>query len=387
MTEPGELDAGASVEDLERTLRSPSYAPTIGAARHVRNVAAEHLLADPSRSARLATALMDALGRGEAPEEAVAIGWRCRAEAELYAGRPLDARRSYERAVESAMRAGADRERGQILVGLLIVLNTLGERERAAAVATRAERILKRVQDRSYLGKLYLAQGNSFYEAERYDDAHREYRSAHRILKSEGTVGATWAILLMNLGVASMYLGRIDESRRYLLDSEAHATDHGLDLLRAHARFNRAFLERLRGDYRAALHLLESAREGFVRHDTGSLPASVDRAMAEIYIDLAMPGDALPLARRARETFDEHGMWLDARISGSDEAVVLLETGRPQSAWERLLELDRAFRSRRMTARRAVVRFHTARALLILGRAREARSTAGRARRTLRPPA
>ncbi|MBD3237388.1 MAG: hypothetical protein GF330_11830, partial [Candidatus Eisenbacteria bacterium] len=277
----------ADARQIERALRASSRGPDADAARALRDRVAANVLADPALAVRLARALLRSTHRATpAPSAQVrAIAWRAHAEASVFSGRLKTARQAYERACDLAQQARDRSLLAQMLVGRVHLLSLLGEATEAARHGRRAERLLRQSGDLIYLGKLYMNRGNAHYQGDRYAEAHAAYGKAARVFERAGVQDATWASLLMNQGIACTHLSRVREARGFFLQTEAAAEELGLDALAAQARFNRAFLERLRGDYRLALRLLEAASAVFSAHGARDMLAAAERERAETYLD------------------------------------------------------------------------------------------------------
>ncbi|MBD3336885.1 MAG: tetratricopeptide repeat protein, partial [Candidatus Eisenbacteria bacterium] len=248
------LEIRRRLRDLRRPLTPESLS-------ELRDAIAPLYLSEPSRALELSALLLKKVeSAGEdVIDETFAITWRCRAEACLYAGRLPDALAAYRRAVAAAEASGRKRLLGQILVGQTHALGLSGEGKAAARLSSRAERLLKQAGDAVYLGKLYMNRGNAFYHDERYPEAYRAYRKAAPILRAASGEDATWIALLINQAVACTHLGRMREAERLFLQTQEKCDTSNLASLGAHARFNYAFLQLLRGEFRRALTLLDES--------------------------------------------------------------------------------------------------------------------------------
>ncbi len=337
-------------------------APTVGG---IRDRAATLYHSDPARAFLIAAALVKAVRRlGERAEPAArATASRCYAEACMFTGRLPQSRRAYERASQEAR--GLTGLTGQILVGRINLLSLLGEAAEARKLASRAQRLLTRAGDLVYLGKLHVSLGNAHYQQDRYAEALASYHRAAAALERAGVRDTTTVALLLNQGIACTNLARLDEARRFFLRTEAQCEKLGLAWLGAQARYNRAFLLTLRGDYRLALALLESAERIFEEQGILDMVAASRRARAEIYLDLGMSAEACDLAAQAAAGFTEQGMAFDAALCGIDEARGLIMAGEVDRALPMLAAADAFFLSRGHRPRRAAVRVLEARALLL----------------------
>jgi len=309
--DPAPRWAEAEPEAIVAYLSSNKTRVDAAMVRAIRDRAATFYHAEPAQAFLIAAALLKILRRqGKDMEPAArAIAWRCHAEACLFTGRMPQARRAYERATEEAR--GDDALTGQILVARVSLLALLGEAAEASRLAVRAERLLTRIGDLAYLGKLYVNQGNAHFQKDRYAEALAVYQKAAAVFERAGVRDASTVALLLNQGIACSELARVDEARRFFLRTESRCEQLGLAALGAQARYNRAFLEARGGNYRLALLLLEAAGRVFEDQGIREMAAAAQRARAEIYLDLGMPVEALDLATRAAAAFTQQEMAFD----------------------------------------------------------------------------
>lgn len=344
----------------------------------MRDRAASLVLTNPADAYRVSQDLLESLrATPDADARTRAVVWRCRGETAAYTGRFKEAREAYERSATAARSAGDENLLGQILVGSLGVLSIMGDGPAAARLFPEAERLLRRTGDQEYLGKLYMNAGNASYHEEDYRRAARLYGRAAEAFARTGTRDATWVGLVTNQAVASTQLGRIAEARRIFLEAEEDCRRRDVPDLEARVQFNRAFVERLRGDFREALILLEASGAVFESHGERDMVAATHRARAEIYLELGMGREALDLSRSSAAAFAAEGMVVDEKLGRLDEARALVLTGRPGEASGVLEALEAHYAERRTRPRLAAVR-------LLLARARFSQGRPGESRRLIR---
>lgn len=368
---------------LAAWLGDPGYRPDRATIAAARDLAASLLMSDPAQADAISRPLLQLARRHQASvgPEGLAHAWRCRAEAYLFTGRLRLARRAYGEACAAAERADDSGLLGQILVGRVHLHALLGERVLAESLSRQAERLLRRSRDLAYLGKLFMNRGNAHYQQDRYAEALASYGEAARVFDRLGQRDATWVGLLMNQAITRTNLSQVEPARRLFLQVEAECARLELDSLLASARFNRAFLEGLRGDFRAALALLEQAGEAFATAGQRDMLAASQRLRAELYLELGIADEAHDLIRQAIEGFAGEGMALDAALAGVDEAQILLTLERPQAALAPLAGALAYYRRQRIRPRVAQVHTLQARAALALGDPAAAQRLIGRARR------
>lgn len=335
----------SSAEDIETLLASASSPVSAATASAIREWVARRVLSDPQRAFEIASALRDAGERGDDPESR-AHGWRCFGDASLYQGRFHEAREAYERASDFARTAGLLGLRGQVLVAQIGVLSNQGRAEAAADLASEAEALLNEAGDRPYLARLYMNLGNAAFHRHEYQQAHEHFVRADREFQALGSTDGMTLGLRINLGIAAdLAFGRVEEAREIFLGVERDCARLELHHLEAQAKFNRAHLETLRGNYREAITLLETAEAMFAREDAPELMAATQLTRAEAFVDLGMPDEAIDLAGRAGTTYRSCELDLDAAVADEALARALRSEGRTTEA-RRILEEVRAFYTR-----------------------------------------
>lgn len=334
-------------------------------ATSVRDQVAGLVLSKPQEGLELAEALLDAAS-GEAGR-IEAIAFRCFAEACLYQGRVGDSARSYERASQLAASIPDDGLLGQILVGRIGALSYLGRSQEATALAPQAERLLERTGDHGYLAKLHMNLGNAAFHKQEYGTAFEHYQQADLGFTKLGLADAMTLGLRLNLGIACLNLGRLEEARSIYLLVEQECEVLQLRHLDAQAKFNRAVLEARLGQYRDALSLLESAEEVFRDEGSEELSAATQLTRAEIYVDLGMSDEVIDLADQASRSYRHEEMLLDANLADLAKGRALFRAGRTTEAIDILKRCGKFYEDQGLLVGRAFVELETIRALIQWG--------------------
>lgn len=361
-------------------LGDPGWVPDRSEAAALRDHIASFLQSEPQRADQLSRDLLRSVhGKTVASAGALAVAWRARAEALLYAGQLREAREAYEAACAFAGEAKEPGLLGQILVGRIGTLLAMGEFRATPSMARKAEVLLRRSGDQDYLRRLHINLGSGHYHRERYADACASFAEALRLMERAGQRDAVWASLQLNYGIALSQLARVDEAQRAFRESEVYGRAHGQARLVAQSIFNQGALEALRGRYRSALRQLAEAEDNFAQQDVRELLAASHLEQAQIYLDLFMPAEGRDLARRAAASFQAEGMLLDAELAHLAEARSLLLLERPVEAIRLLAEAEEFYRARRIPARRARILLHLAQARLAQGEMEAAVKSVGNA--------
>jgi len=323
------LSPRLSTQEILARLQDPSVELSSQDAQAIRDRSAQLVVTDPGKAHEISGRLLAAVLRGDPPDADLrrAHAWRARAESSLFSGLYPQSREAYDQAVAHARQAGDGALEGQILVGFLHVLSLLGAAAEAETLGKRAERLLERAGDAIYLSKLHASRGNVFYQQDRHAEAYAAYRKAERAFARLGLKDASWASLMINQAIACTNLSRIGAARKIFQHVQDHCDREGLRVLSANARYNRSFLEALRGDFRLALRLLEEAAPVFSEQRVLDMVAACLRARAEIYLDLNMHPEACEWAQQAAVLFAEQDMAVDHAVARLLEARGLQGAG------------------------------------------------------------
>jgi tetratricopeptide (TPR) repeat protein len=188
-----------------------------------------------------------------------------------------------------------------------------------------------------------MSLGNVAFHKLDYQDAYEYFSRADREFIALGATDGMTLGLRINLGIASdAAFSRVEESRQIFLDVERDCVRLGLHHLEAQAKFNRARLEMLWGNYREAISLLETAEDMFAKEQAPELMAATQLTRAEAFVDLGMPDEAIDLSRRAGDTYRGCELELDAAVADETQALALRSEGRSTEALA-LLESVRSF--------------------------------------------
>ena len=233
----------------------------------------------------------------------------------VFLGRTKDADTHFRVAVERAREIDRPDLFGRAVVGWVHVLGLLGREPEARRWAASGRKALTALDDVEYLAKLAINEGNLAYHEGAFRVAAKLYRTAAAHFARSGADAYTSLQVKVNEAIALTQLGSFDAARRVFGEVEDEAERHELHYIVAHARFNRAELERILGRYREALADLESASEIFEKAEAIDLRASAERTRSELLLELGLPEDAAIIAAGSARAFQAEGMKQDAGIS------------------------------------------------------------------------
>lgn len=373
----------ATFQELIDEIGGWTCAPGIQVVRAIRDRLARLVLAEPDDAYRVARILLDAVQAVASAPEALATAWRSFAEASIYQGRMGEASKAYETATRWAEQGSDPRLLGEILVGRVGVVANQGRDTAARKLAERAHQILEDAGHLEYVARLHMNLGSAAYHREHYVDALADYRKALDIFQQLDRRDPMVLGLRINFGVACTELSMVAEARRHFLNAEALSDELGLSHLQAQARFNRAVLEALQGDYRLALELLSQAERTFEDEHATALSAATLLTRSEIHIELGLAEEAYEDALTAAELYRSEDMSLDASLCDLAAARARRLLGYPKEARQRLSDLEESARSSGLLVRAARIGGELARVLLEIGSLEEAERHAIRAGREL----
>lgn len=330
--------ASAPAQSLRESigaLVAEKRAVTEEEAARLRDTLFTRALQDPAETDALVPAISALLRAPGVSAVAASMLARSLAEISVFAGRLARADGYYARAVHLAESGNRPEVAARAAVGHVHVLGLLGQPAAARRLAARARRTLRRYRDQEYLAKLSMNAGNLDYHAGRFASAARLYRGAAQVLEAQGEA-ATALQARVNEAIALTQVGSLRAATRAFAEAEAAATSRGLDYVLAHVRFNRADLDRIRGDYRSAFRGLEEAGKVFEEVGASDLLASTLRTRAELYLELGMPAEAAALGAESASLFAREAMVQDAGLSRLVAVRSLRADGAIQAARDQL---------------------------------------------------
>lgn len=209
----------------------------------------------------------------------------------------------YSRQAIQAFEAAGEFEAGaRVRLRLMTALSTTGQSKEALTIGLEAQEIFQRSGDLASLAKLVTNMGAVH---QRLDDhergAHCHYKAVELFKKAGDEQALAQAYL--NLGNALTFLDQFTESEKMYGECEGIAGRLGLDDLRAHAIYNKAYLYFFSGRLSQALEVYRDARRMFSANGSKLHAALCDLDEAEIYVQLRLPHDALVLAQSAARSF------------------------------------------------------------------------------------
>jgi CHAT domain-containing protein len=265
---------------------------------------------DPSLAELLAESNLYFASQVDTPA-AWAYATRSRAQVLHTMRRCAEAQPHFERAVQLFSEAGLNAEAGRTMVTEMENLAYLGRYEDAIQLEDPARSALEKVQDRRYLTLIEVSLGNLYYRLRRFSESLAHYERA-RIGTDDPN--STAAIGMGRAHVLSE-MNRFDEALEAFRSTRAHCEQHGLSLWVdiVDRGLSRMYLHR--GNYSAALQMLDQLRQKHEAANDSRRVALCDIDRAEIYLQLNLFEDASSVAGRAFELFEKLGNRYESALS------------------------------------------------------------------------
>ena len=213
----------------------------------------------------------------------------------------------YRQAIQAFERAADEMRAARARLGFILALSITGQSREALAAGHEAGEVFRRHQDDASLAKLTTNLGIVFQRIDDHDRAARYFFDAAGLFEKIGDERAL-AQVYLNLGNTLCSLDRFGESEEMYANCENISIRLGLDDLRGHALYNKAYLYFLTGRFSQALTVYRDVRPLFQKEDSLRHAALCDLDEAEIYVQLRLPHDALLLAQTAANAFSKLDM-------------------------------------------------------------------------------
>ncbi|MGH9491397.1 MAG: CHAT domain-containing protein [Terriglobales bacterium] len=314
---------------------------------------AEQLRVDLRRAAELAAQARELARRH--PERAIrAYALRARGNVLWFQGQHRRAAAAQARAAALFSTAGKPVEAARALSSSIQPLILCGEYARARAAGRCAQRIFAAHGEATRLARLEINLGNIDHRQDRFPQALAHYQRAYDHLLALGPRPAAGGAArqadiegiiaaLHNIAMCSIVTNDYVRARQAHAQARQLCVDHHLPRGVIQADYNIAYLHYFRGDYARAIEMLRAAREAAQRLDDPYLAALCPLDLAEIYVELHLPGEAIDLAEDAERRFAALGMGYEAAKARASHGVALCQQGQGMAAAELFAQARAAF--------------------------------------------
>jgi tetratricopeptide (TPR) repeat protein len=213
----------------------------------------------------------------------------------------------YQKAISLFENTGAGEQAARTRLGYIAALYMMGKYDEAMSVASDAERWFQANNHASGLAKLYANIGNLNYRREKHQAA-LTYQSKARALFEHLKDWNALAMIYLNIANCLSFMDQLGEADKMYSLSEELSASLNMQELFIQARYNKSYLMFLQGRYPEALETFAVVREYFNKTNSRHHVNLCDLDVAEIYLHLLMPAEAVPFARRAIAGFTKTPM-------------------------------------------------------------------------------
>lgn len=248
-----------------------------------------------------------------------------------------------------------------------------GQYQRALTNAKQALRMFSALKDRGRVARLNVNIGNIFHRQDRFAEALKWYRRAHRHFLADaekdpeglGVALHNIALCLVNLNDFYGALAAHQEAREI-------AGKHGMHVLVAQADYNIAALHYLRGEHSRAIRMLLATREACKNSHDEYHVALCQLDLSEIYLQLNLAAPAEEMAHEASTGFQQLSMGYEAGKSLVNLALAMARQNKHAPAVKMLDDARKQFIKEKNSLWPFLADVHKAAILIELGRHREA---------------
>jgi CHAT domain-containing protein len=248
-----------------------------------------------------------------------------------------------------------------------------GQYRLALANAKHARRLFSALGDRGRVARLDVNIGNIFHRQDRFAEALKWFRSAHRYFLADAEKDPEgMGVVLHNIALCLVSLNDFHGALAAHLEARTIAAKHGMSVLVGQADYNIAGLYYLRGEHSRAIRMLLTTRDVFRNTNDEYHVALCHLDLSEIYLQLNQWGPAEEMAQEASTTFKKLGMRYEAGKSLVNLALAMARQNKPAPAAAMLAKARRQFTREENSAWPFLTDLYRASILIEQGRHREA---------------
>lgn len=213
----------------------------------------------------------------------------------------------YRKAIALFEGSSSNDQAARTRLGFIAALYMLGKYDEAIAVAREAEQWFKSNNQPLGLAKVYTNIGNLNYRREQYRDA-LGYHSRARALFEQLKDWHALAMSCLNIANGLAFTDQFEEAEKMYQKTEELSAKLGMQNLFMQARYNKSYLMFLRGRHAESLDSFVAVRDYFAKNRSMHHVNLCDLDVAEIYLHLLKPAEAVSFAKRASEGFSKTSM-------------------------------------------------------------------------------
>lgn len=213
----------------------------------------------------------------------------------------------FNEALEIFRQLGNELEIARTMMNRVLAYLRLSRFEEALADADRVTGMFTAIGDERRLGIHLVNVGNIYFRLDRFADNLDALQRAEEMLTRAGDSKALCRVH-MNRAVILTGLNRAPEAFREYEIARKLAAETDMPLLASQCDYNICYLHFLQGEYTKALEMLNAVRKRVNECGDRWHSALCNLDQSEIYLELNMHNDAIELAGKAYEGFDQLGM-------------------------------------------------------------------------------
>jgi CHAT domain-containing protein len=323
---------------------------------------------DTSKALRLAELAMIVAGRLK-DRAAKALGLRTMGNAFYVSGQSEDAIVYHEKARRLFAKIANRKEVARTLSAAIQPMILTGRYDRALSNVKLARRIFTSLRDNWRLARLDLNTGNIFHRQDRFAEALKWYRRAHRYFFVDPEKDPeAMAVALHNIAMCLVSLNDFRGALAAHQEARSFADNHGMRVLVAQTDYNIAALHYLRGEHSRAIRMLLMALEDCQKTNDQYHVALCRLDLSDIYLQLNLAGPAEEKAKEAAAGFQKLGMGYETGKSLVNLGLALSRQNNHAAALKILAKARRQFIAEKNSAWPFLTDFYQAIILAAQGR-------------------
>ena len=284
----------------------------------------------------------------------------------------------YTKAIEFFEKESTGDKAARTRIGLIAALSMTGQYQTAIEEAEKADQWFLANRDEDGHARISVNLGNLYHRLDQHPRAVEHHTAAVKIFRKLQNRAAL-AQCYLNLGDSLSVLDRFEESNRNFEKSRKISQQLNLSELHVQARYNQAYLSFLRGRYSTAIEGFDELREYFNAQGSQRHSALCDLDEAEIYLQLNLTGDALTLAKRSADSFEQLTMRYEQAKAMTFVGIALTHNQQGNEALQVFREAQQIFEREKNLYWAASLELYRAQVHFLVGRFWEARSLAASA--------
>jgi tetratricopeptide (TPR) repeat protein len=250
----------------------------------------------------------------------------------------LNADEQYEQSVEYYQKAialfesgGAGEQAARTRLGFVTALYMMGKYDDAMEVAGAAEQWFQANNHLSGLAKVYTNIGNLSYRREQHQVAMK-YHAKARALFEQLKDWPAIAMSYLNLANGLAFTEQLSDAEKMYNIAEEISARLNMQELFMQTRYNKSYLMFLQGRYVESLEAFKAVREHFAKTGSRHHVNLCDLDVAEIYLHLLKPADAVSFAERAIAGLSKTAMRYEHAKAIAFSAMALAQLDRLQES-------------------------------------------------------